>query len=150
MASYLAQWFIHRQGGEQPVKLKKGSIEMFLLERAMSLPPKDYIQPAQQPGEVAVVLPYSDIADPRSRWYVSPTAKSALVSIIRKDFEIDLWSFLHVFGKISRQQKELILLYMEQRGIRESGTEADTITKIYQRLRKRMLTKESNKKRKKK
>ena len=39
-----------------------------------------------------------------------------------------------------RQQKDLIYLYMEQRGIKEDGTCWDSIAKIYQRLRKNYLT----------
>lgn len=149
MASYLAQWFIYKYGGEQPVRLRKGSIEMSLIERAMTLPPEGYVAEKQQEGELAIVLPYSKIADPRTRWYVSPRAKATLVSIIKNDFEIDLWQFLHVFANLTKLQKDLVLLYMERRGITETGTESDAITKIYQRLRKRMQTEESNKRRKK-
>lgn len=150
MASYLAQWFVFKYGGEQPVKLRKGSIEMILIERAMSLPPKDYIPPVHKEGEVEILLPYSDISDPRTRWYVSDHAKSALVSFIKKDFELDLWEFLHVFGNLMKMQKELIYLYMERRGIKESGTEWEAIKQIYSRLRKKMQTEESNKRRKNK
>jgi hypothetical protein len=50
------------------------------------------------------------------------------------------WNYLQDFGKIGKQQKDLIYLFMEQRGIHEDGTCWDAIAKIYQRLRNIYLT----------
>ena len=54
---------------------------------------------------------------------------------IKDDFDLDVWDYLHDFGKIGTQQKDLIYLFMEQRGIKEDGTCWDSIAKIYQRQR---------------
>lgn len=145
MPSYLRQWFIHRHGGLLPVSLKRGSIESKLLQRAATLPPDGYIPAPRQEDEVAVCLPSTKFHDPRTYSYVSPRGKAAIVSLIKNDFDIDCWEFLHDFGKIGQQQKDLIYLFMEQRGIREDGSTWDAIAKIYQRLRKNYLTKMSKK-----
>lgn len=141
MPSYLRQWFVHRHGGQQPVTLRRGSIESKLLQRASTTPPDDYRPALKRADEVAVCLPSSKFHDPRTYSYVSPRGKAALVSLLKDDFDIDVWEFLHDFGRIGHQQKDLIYLFMEQRGIAEDGTTWDAIAKIYQRLRKNYLTK---------
>lgn len=135
MPSYLRQWFIHRHGGNDPVTLIRGSIESKLLQRAtVQLPPGE--KPlTRQEGEVAIEIPYYKSHDPRIYNHITETGKRAIVERIKDDFDIDVWEYLHDFGKIGRQQKDLIYLFMEQRGIHEDGTCWDAIAKIYQRLR---------------
>ncbi len=145
MPSYLRQWFVHRHGGGDPVTLIRGSIESKLLQRAVVPQPEGVFPPRQQEGEVAVCIPYSKAHDPRTYNYITETGKRAMVSRIKDDFDIDVWSYLHDFGKVSVQQKDLIYLFMEQRGIKEDGSCWDSIAKVYQRLRKNYLTNQSKK-----
>ena len=145
MPSYLRQWFIHRHGGSDPVQLIRGSIESKLLQRATVKMPDGVMPPRQQEGEVANNIPYSKSHDPRIYNYITETGKRALIQRIKEDFDIDVWEYLHDFGKVGTQQKDLIYLFMEQRGIKEDGTCWDAIAKIYQRLRKNYLTNISKK-----
>ena len=140
MPSYLRQWFIHRHGGGEPVKLIRGSIEIKMLKRATVPLPPDTVPLRKQEGEVAVSIPYYKSHDPRVYNHITETGKRAMVERIKDDFDLDVWDYLHDFGKIGRQQKELIYLFMEQRGIREDGSCWDAIAKIYQRLRHIYLT----------
>ena len=142
---YLRQWFIHRHGGSDPVQLIRGSIESKLLQRATVKMPENILPPRQQEGEVAINIPYSKSHDPRIYNYITETGKRALIQQIKSDFDIDVWEYLHDFGKVGTQQKDLIYLFMEQRGIKEDGTCWDAIAKIYQRLRKNYLTNISKK-----
>lgn len=145
MPSYLRQWFIHRHGGNNPVSLIRGSIESKLLQRATVPQPSGIIPPRLQEGEVAVYIPYSKSHDPRTYNYITETGKNAMTARIKEDFDLDLWNYLQDFGKIGKQQKDLIYLFMEQRGIHEDGTCWDSIAKIYQRLRNIYLTKNRRK-----
>ena len=145
MPSYLRQWFIHRHGGSDPVNLIRGSIESKLLQRATIPLPAGVLPPRQQEGEVAVCIPYSKSHDPRTYNYITETGKNALISRIKDDFDLDVWNYLQDFGKIGRQQKDLIYLFMEQRSIHEDGSCWDSIAKIYQRLRNIYLTKNRRK-----
>ncbi len=145
MPSYLRQWFIHRHGGGTPVNLIRGSIESKLLQRATVPQPKGVLPPRQQEGEIAINIPYSKRHDPRTYNYITETGKNAMLARIKDDFDIDVWEYLHDFGKIGAQQKDVIYLFMEQRGIREDGSCWDAIAKIYQRLRKNYLTNISRK-----
>ena len=145
MPPYLRQWFIHRHGGSDPVQLIRGSIESKLLQRATVKMPENILPPRQQEGEIAINIPYSKSHDPRIYNYITETGKRALIQQIKSDFDIDVWEYLHDFGKVGTQQKELIYLFMEQRGIKEDGTCWDAIAKIYQRLRKNYLTNISKK-----
>ena len=145
MPSYLRQWFIHRHGGNNPVKLLHGSVESKLLQRATVPQPEHAMPPRQGEGEVAVQIPYSKSHDPRTYNYITERGKSVMLARIKEDFDIDVWNYLHDFGKIGAQQKDLIYLFMEQRGIHEDGTCWDAIAKIYQRLRNIYLTKNRKK-----
>ena len=145
MPSYLRQWFIHRHGGSNPVNLIRGSIESKLLQRATIPMPKGILPPRQGEGEIAINIPYSKSHDPRTYNYITETGKNALLGRIKDDFDLDVWDYLHDFGKVGVQQKDLIYLFMEQRGIHEDGTCWDAIAKIYQRLRKNYLTNISKK-----
>ena len=140
MPSYLRQWFIHRHSGTDPVRLNNGSIESKLIKLAIVRPPESIIPHRQQEDEVAICIPYSKLRDPRTYNHITDTGKRALLENIKNSFDVDCWTFLHDFGKIGKQQKDLIYLYMEQRGIKEDGTCWDSIAKIYQRLRKNYLT----------
>lgn len=146
MPSYLRQWFIHRHSGTEPVALIRGSIESKLLQRAIVPQPDGVLPPRQQEGEVAVYIPYSKSHDPRTFNYITDTGKRAMISRIKDDFDLDVWDFLHDFGKIGQQQKDLIYLFMEQRGIHEDGTCWDSIAKIYQRMRNVYLANNRRKK----
>ena len=100
----------------------------------------------QREDEVAICIPYSKTRDPRIYNHITDTGKRALLENVKNSFDVDCWTFLHDFGKIGKQQKDLIYLYMEQRGIKEDGTCWDSIAKIYQRLRKNYLTNQCKRK----
>ncbi|MBR2236303.1 MAG: hypothetical protein IJ887_00260 [Prevotella sp.] len=89
------------------------------------------------------------LSSPFSRFFfanhITETGKRALLGRIKDDFDIDVWEYLHDFGKVGTQQKDLINLFMEQRGIREDGTCWDSIAKIYQRQRNIYLTRNRRK-----
>ena len=146
LPSYLRQWFVHRHSGTEPVRLLNGSIESKLLKLALVKPPSTLLPHRQQADEVAVCIPYSKSRDPRTYNHITETGKRALLENIKNAFDVDCWTFLHDFGHIGRQQKDLIYLFMEQRGIQEDGTCWDSIAKIYQRLRKNYLTNECKRK----
>ena len=71
------------------------------------------------------------------------------MQLIKNAFDVEVWEFLHDFGRIGKKQKDLIYLFMEQNGIQETGSDWDAIAKIYQRLRNIYLTKLHRKKKKK-
>ena len=52
---YLAQWFIHEQGGASPVNLIKGSVESKILYTFLTKPPKDYYTEEHSDWAVATV-----------------------------------------------------------------------------------------------
>ena len=147
MPSYLRQWFVHRHSGSEPVRLHNGSVESKLIKLALIKTPEFIFPHKQQEDEVAICIPYSKQRDPRTYNHISDTAKRALLENIKNAFAVDCWTFLHDFGSIGKQQKDLIYLYMEQRGIKEDGSCWDAIAKVYQRLRKNYLTNECKRKR---
>ena len=135
MPSYLRQWFVHRHGGSEPVQLVRGSAESDLLRKSTIPMPNGILPPRQQEDEVAISIPYFKSHDPRTYNYLTKQGKEALLDIIKNDFMVDMWDYLHDFDKYGRELKSLILLFMELRGIKETGSCWDSIAKIYQRKR---------------
>lgn len=138
---YLRQWLIHRHGGEEPIELRRGSIESKLLQKVTVPLPKGEIPLRKQEEEVAIVIPYNKYHDPRIYNHITETGKRCMMQLFKNDFDIELWEFLHDFGAVGWKQKDLIYLFMEQHGIHEDGSCWDAIAKIYQRLRNIYLTK---------
>ena len=145
MPSYLRQWFINRHGGCEPVKLVRGSAESELLRMYTVRQPDGAVILPKQEGEVAICIPSYKNHDPRTYNYLTKLGKEALLDIIKNDFRVDMWDYLHDFDKYGRELKSLILLYMELRGIKETGSCWDRIAKIYQRKRNSYKTSEKRK-----
>lgn len=73
MPPYLRQWFIHRHGGNDPVTLRRGSIESKLFQRVTVPLPPMAIPARKQEGEVAILIPYSKSHAPRYYNHVTET-----------------------------------------------------------------------------
>ena len=132
---YLAQWFIHEQGGEQPVSLTRGSAESDILE--LFLQPQPGATPVRPlPTDTAIYIPTFKHKDVRTYNYLPPRATLALKKTIRTRFVIQLWNDLYKFENIGKRNDELIYAWMEAHGIECNETNWCAISKIYYRKRK--------------
>ncbi len=147
LEDYLAQWYIHDQGGEYPVRPIRGSMESALLEQFLQTPPQDYVPEREAPGFVAIELPNFRNKDTRDNYYLPPKAREALVACIRNRFDISMWNALHRFSAIFQRQDHLIYAFMEKHGIEMTEKNWNAIAKRYQRKRdiyKRMERRKKN------
>lgn len=135
LEEYLAEWFINDQGGNNPVKLIRGSIESHLLEMFLSTRPKDYVPERDGLNFVCIQLPKFRSKDTRDNFYLPPKAAEALKACIRNRFDIDMWNTLHRFDALFQRQDELIYAFMEKRNIELTEKNWNTIAKRYQRKR---------------
>ena len=136
---YLAQWFIHEQGGEHPVTLTRGSDESDILE--LFLKPQPSAIPARPaPTDTQIFIPTFKHKDVRTYNYLPPRATLALKKTIRTRFVIQLWNDLYKFENIGKRNDELIYAWMEAHGIELNETNWCAISKIYYRKRKSYLT----------
>ena len=132
---YLAQWFIHEQGGEHPVSLTRGSAESDILELFLTKQPS--ILPARPaPTDTAIYIPSFKHKETRTYNYLPPRATLALKKTIRTRFVIQLWNDLYKFENIGKRNDELIYAWMEAHGIECNETNWCAISKIYYRKRK--------------
>ena len=145
MPSYLRQWLIHRHGGCEPIQLVRGSAESDFLKKSTTKLPAGFLPPRQQEDELAIYIPYYKKHDPRTYNYLSPHGKHHLLDMLKNDFKVDLWEYLHDIDRCGSELNSLIYQFMELNGIKEDGTCWDAIAKIYQRLRKNYLTNISKK-----
>ena len=132
---YLAQWFIHDQGGNNPVRLIRGSAEAGLLELFLQTPPPDYVPDFGGEGKVAIEIPNFRSKDTRDNYYLPPKARETLIACIRNRFDVQMWQSLHRFFNIFQRQDNLIYAFMEKHGIAQTEKNWNAIAKRYQRKR---------------
>ncbi len=145
METYLAQWFIHEQGGENPVHLLRGSLESKILELYLQRRP-DGVLPESAEGKLAIAIPTFRHKTPEVFNYLPEHATLALRNIIRNRFDVQLYSDLHNFGNITKRQDELIFAWMEKHEIELTEKNWNAIAKRYQRQRKLYYMREFAKK----
>ncbi len=134
METYLAQWFIHEQGGGVPVHLLRGSLESKILELYLQRRP-DGVLPESAEGKLAIAIPTFRHKTPEVFNYLPEHATLALRNIIRNRFDVQLYSDLHNFGNITKRQDELIFAWMEKHEIELTEKHWNAIAKRYQRQR---------------
>lgn len=149
LEDYLAQWFIHNHGGNNPVKLIRGSVEWSMLETYLRTPPSDYVPTLKSEGYVCIELPNFRYKDTRNNYYLPPKATEALKSCIRTRFDLSMWDEIHRFYAVFKRQDELIYAFMEKHGIEISEKNWNAIAKRYQRKRDIYLRVQRRKKSKK-
>ena len=132
---YLAQWFVHEQGGNVPVSLMRGSIERAILEQFLQRLPEGAAPRTSRDGGLAIAIPQFKHKPPETYNYLPKRAAELLVSCIRNRFDIDMWTTLHRFASVFRRMDELIWAYMEEHGIEMTETNWNAIAKRYQRKR---------------
>ncbi len=135
LSDYLAQWFVDDQGGNRPVKLKRGSMESDILEMFLQPPPEGYVPDLPAEGSLAIELPNFRHKDTRYCFYLPDKAREALTDCIRTRFDIDMWNSLHRFSNILRRQDHLIYAFMERHNIEINDANFCAIQKRYQRKR---------------
>ncbi len=135
LSDYLAQWFVNDQGGNNPVKLRKGSVESGILEVFLQAPPEGYVPDLPGDGRLAIELPNFRHKDTRCCYHLPEKAREALADCIRTRFDLCMWDSLHRFSNILRRQDHLIYAFMEQHGIEINEANFCAIQKRYQRKR---------------
>lgn len=135
---YLAQWLRHENGGEYPIKMKRGSAEADLLSLFLKPQPKDKDYRPQLkplPGQVEIILPRFKHRDIRLYNYLPERGEECLHACIRNRFKVALWKDLHTVGNVIRRTDVTISEWMEKHGIEDDDKNWNTIAKILQRKR---------------
>lgn len=147
LEDYLAQWFVHNQGGQVPVTLTRGSVESKILEVFLTKRPEGINPDISTEGKVPVVIPEFRTRPAQTYNHLPCHAMNQLRSCIRSRFDIALWKDLSDFGNIIRnRQDDLIYAWMEKNGIELSEKNWNAIAKRYQRQRKVYSDRERSKK----
>ena len=136
LPQYLAQWFINDQGGEYPVKLRRGSIEAKIVETFVQTPPKNESPVFSTDDDTAVLIPHFRRKDPVFYNYLSPIAKDAICETIRNRFDIELFNDLFSLPLIHNRIDMMLEAWMQCHGIEINDTNWNAVAKRYQRQRK--------------
>lgn len=148
--NYLAQWFIHEQGSNYPIKLMRNAIECSMLEQFLEKPAESFVPETNHEGKTAILIPTFRYKDSSSFNYLPPKATEMIEQCIQRRFDICLWNTLHKFSAVFHRQDHLIYSFMEKHGIEITDTNWNAIAKRYQRKREYYLMNERRKKSKKK
>ena len=149
LEDYLADWFVNEQGGNRPVRLMRGSIESGLRETFLQAPPEDYVPEVEEEGKLAIIIPSFRHKPPERFFYLPPMAVDAVVTCIRRRFDVCMWQTLHRFSSVFQRQDQLIYASMEKHGIDPTEKNWNAIAKRYQRKRDYYLMNERRKNSKK-
>ena len=133
---FLSQWFIHLHGGENPVRLLRGSVESKLLELLLALRPEGSEVERWEEGLTAVRIPTFRTKPPQSYNDLTDLSKKAIISTVSKNFDVTLWEEVHDFAKLTRGRKdELLMAWMSKWGIDVTDKNYNAVAKRYRRLR---------------
>jgi len=144
---YLAQWFVHEHGGDEPVKLVRGSVESKILEVFLTKQPEGKRPELRDEGTVAIRIPEFRYKSPETYNYLPARAMEALRDAIRSRFDVQLWRDLYQFGTLlSGRLDELIYAWMEAHGIDDTETNWAAVSQRFQRLRRSYSARERAKK----
>lgn len=132
---YLRDWFVRRHGGNEPVRLIRGSIESKRLKLLLDTPPKDYIPQRPTAGELSVIVPAYPGKDYRYYNYLSPSSQTAMVRTIRDIFDMELHDFYSKSYAKGARVDYMIDAWMEMKGIAYNDTNYNAVKKRLDRIR---------------
>lgn len=135
---YLRQWIVHECGGTVPVRLKKGSPESIFLEMALQNKAVSSGADFRSPSSLAIVIPEFRHKPPQFYNHLSQKSRNALLKILRRRFDLALWSDLMKLTEFFSRKDELIASWAEAHGIEDSEKNILAVTKRLQRLSDRM------------
>ena len=130
---YLRQWLLNDCGNVEPIRFHKLSIENKILETFLIPVPHNASPDLEEEDSTAIYIPEFKNKKPHVYNYLPVHAKKELKRCIRNRFIIDLWNGLNKFGHIGKKRFNLIMAWMEARGIAVDDKNFNTIVKIYQR-----------------
>ena len=130
MEPYLRQWFIHENGGVEPVRLRRGTPESNIFQAFISKKPEDWSSVPEE-GCVAIIVPQYKGLDPEYWCYLPPRAKQTLYNCIKSSFDVQLFKELN--GVMERRVllRDIIDSYMEKHGIEDTETNWNALAKIF-------------------
>lgn len=145
---YLRDWFLYFCGTDrEPVELPRGSIEGKILRVFLRAPRADekvtFIKPH---GWTAIRVPVFRGHNPDSENYLSDKARIALKTAIRDRFDIDLWQSMGDWQLRGEMRNVAIEAWMEARGIEDTPTNTEAVTRRLTRLITRAQTRGRQKK----
>lgn len=133
MPPYLAQWFIHEFGGDNPVVLPKLSVEKRILELYLIKRPKFVFEPDLDGSVVSVVIPNFKFKPPHLFNYLPKAARKEFADCIRDRFIVQLWRDIHRPANFGKRKDKLFEAWMIAHGIEFNDTNSNAVTKVYQR-----------------
>lgn len=138
MEPYLRQWFIHENGGVEPVRLRRGTPESNIFQAFIGKKPEDWSSVPEE-GCVAIIVPQYIGLDPEYWCYLPPRAKQTLYNCIKSSFDVQLFKELN--GVMERRVllRDIIDSYMEKHGIEDTETNWNALAKIFMRKRENYL-----------
>lgn len=139
---YLLQWTRHDNASTGTVRFRKGTPEAIFLEKFIAKPPFGWHPSPPSPGDLTIEIPDYRYKSPESYHYLSPRAAEALLKLLRRRFDLDLWTDLEKLSSYYSRKDLLIAAWMESHGIEDTERNTLAVTKRLQRLTDRIRTRE--------
>lgn len=134
---YLAQWYIHENGGVQPIALPRLSVEKRILELFLMKRPANVDGTDDTDGSrcgVSVIIPKFKYKPADKFNYLPRAARNEFADCVRNRFLVRFWRDIHSPANIGRRKDQLFEAWMIANGIEFNDTNWNALAKIYQRL----------------
>lgn len=139
---YLRQWIVCACGGTTPVHFRKGTPEAIFLETFLAKLPAGTIPLKPGPDMLTIALPTFRHKSPLTYCWLSPASTEALLKLLRRRFDLALWTDLATLRNYYRRKDLLIAAWMQSNGIDDTERNTLAVTKRLQRLTARMAARE--------
>ena len=136
---YIKQWLEHEfQNNEQTaIAFPRGTAERDILAVFLQKQPEDSVPQKKKEGQIAIELPYDKNRSPETYNYLPPDAEQTLRKCIYQRFRMEVWKELHQFKNCHMLISDIILAWMEKKGIEDTEQNWETIRQMYFRQRKK-------------
>lgn len=140
LPQWLAQWYVHRTGGQTPVRMPKNSCESLLVQTfAQKKSAAQHPDIAGQ-GDLELFIPANKAKPPQTYSHISDSLKSLVRKAISDSFDLAITSELVLRRFPGSFKKDVIEQWMRQNGIEITETACLAIEKRYDRRRAAILT----------
>lgn len=130
---YLAQWYVHANGGKHPILLDSSSTEYKMIRTRLVEKPSVAFEPDISKSHVSIILSEIEIFEDVPMDYLPRGDREELAEYIRDRFIGDFIPFMTKGRKKRSRTDRRIEAFMETHGIEFTDTNWNSLAKIFQR-----------------
>ena len=138
LPDYLRQWLVNAMGGTTPVRFPKGSAFSSFLRIFMRHKKERESWTPHGSDTVPIIVPKYPGKDPYYYNYLPAAAQKDLQGLIRDAFDARLLAEIITLDNVGRRLNDIIVTWMEEKGIEVNDRNFEAVLKRSKILRRRL------------